>query len=84
MEVESRFTNLHGDLACALYGRNMSVCLATMVKALDAPTQCSLICARGSGSIPGADNLDSGFHLSGVGKIRCNSYLGDHYRRLRG
>jgi len=28
------------------------------------------MCARGPGSIPGADKLDSGFHPSGVGKMR--------------
>ena len=27
------------------------------------------MCAGGSGSIPGADNFDSGFHPSGVGKM---------------
>jgi hypothetical protein len=33
------------------------------------------MCAGGPGSIPGADNLDSGFHPSGVGKISYNQYL---------
>jgi len=32
------------------------------------------VCGR-SGSIPGADKLDSGFHLSGVGKMRSYKYV---------
>jgi len=31
------------------------------------------MCARGPGSIPGTDKLDSGFHPSMVGKMRSNS-----------
>ena len=33
------------------------------------------MCAGGPGSIPGADNLDSGFQPSGVGKMRSNQYV---------
>jgi len=48
----------------------ISVWLAQLVKALAAPTvTCSLMCAGGPGSIPGADKLDSGFHPFGVGEM---------------
>jgi len=33
------------------------------------------MCAGGSGLIPGADKLDSGFHPSGVGKMSSNKYV---------
>jgi len=33
------------------------------------------MCAGGVGSIPGANKLDSGFHLSGAGKKRSNYYV---------
>ena len=39
--------------------------------------------AGGPGSIPGADNLDPGFHPTDVGKMRCSSQcvVRDRYRR---
>ena len=46
------------------------VWLVQLVKSFAAPIDaCSLMCAEGPGSISAADNLDSGFHPSGVGKI---------------
>jgi len=53
----------------------MSGWLAQLVKALAVPTHvrsCVQDSAGGTGSIPGADKLDSGFHPSGVGKMRSN------------
>ena len=35
----------------------------------------SLMCAGGPGSIPGADNLDSGFQPSGVDKMSSSQYV---------
>ena len=36
------------------------------------------------GSIPGADNLDSGFQPSGVGKVSSSKYaIGDRYNKPR-
>ena len=57
-----------------------SVWLAQLVKSL---AVCSLMCVGGPGSIPRADNLDSGFHPFGVGKMRSNQYtVSDCCRRL--
>jgi len=48
----------------------LSVWLAKLVRVLAVPTQCSLTCAGGPGSIPGADKLDSWRPYLRVGKMR--------------
>jgi hypothetical protein len=53
---------------------NWSVWLAQMVKSLAAPMH-GLLCAGGPGLITGADDLDSGFHPSGVGKMSSSQYV---------
>jgi len=45
--------------------------LAQLVKAL-AATVHDRLWAGGLGSTPGVDKLDSGFHHSGVSKMRCS------------
>ena len=49
------------------------VWLAQLVKSL-AASACSLT-RQVTGSIPGADNLDSGFHPFGVGKMSSSKYV---------
>jgi hypothetical protein len=49
------------------------VWLAQLVTSLAAPTNVVHSCVHEvTGSIPGADNLDSGFHPSGVGEMSTN------------
>jgi hypothetical protein len=44
---------------------------------------CSIMCAGGSGLIPGADNLGSGFHPSVLSKMSSNLYvMADRYINL--
>ena len=52
--------------------RRKSVWLAQLLKSLAAPKHVHL---GGPGSIPGADNLDLGFHLFWVGKMSSSKYV---------
>ena len=53
--------------------QQLSVWLAQLLKALAAPTL--VHSGEGSGSISGADNLDSGFQPFGVDKMSSSQYV---------
>jgi hypothetical protein len=57
---------------CFAFHNQWSVCLPQLVKPLAA---CSLVRLGGPGSIPGVDNLDSGFYPFGVDKMSNSKYV---------
>ena len=64
---------------------NSSICLVSSVsQVVGRSDACSFMCAGGPGPIPGADNLDSEFQSSRVGKMSSSQrVVADRYRRLR-
>lgn len=72
---------------CPIVSKHLIVCLdSSVVQVVSYSNACSLMCVEDSSSIPGpgADNPNSGFLSSRVGKMSSNQYaVGDRSRRLR-